>query len=79
MFVFCLLLNIFYCYVVIAFRHFYFNVAPFMAAEKIPFTSSQTQSGNLGCVASHHLCARPVPLQLFDSFMVLIYSQAVAI
>lgn len=50
-----------------------------MGSEKIPFTSSQEQSGNLGCDASHHLYTRSVSFLLLDSFMGLIHWQTGAI
>lgn len=72
-------LNIFYCSLIIAFQHFYLNAALFMGAENMSFTSSQEQSGNLGCDVSHQVCTLCVSVLLFGCFMGLIYWQAVAI
>lgn len=62
-------LNIFYCSLIIAFQHYYLNAASFMGSAKIPFTSSQEQSGNLECDVSRHPCSCPASLLPFGSFM----------
>lgn len=72
-------LNILYCSLTIAFQHFYLYAAPFMGTGKIPFTSSQEQSGSHGCDVPQHLGPQSVSPRLFGSFMGLIYWQAVAI
>ena len=62
-------LNILYCSLIIAFQHYYLNAASFMGSEKMPFTGSQEQSGNLECDMSHHLCAQSASPLLFGSFI----------
>lgn len=61
--------NIFYCSLIIAFQDCCLNAFSFMGSEKIPFTSSWEQSGNLGCGVSCHLCPCAASLLLFGCFM----------
>lgn len=57
-------LNIF-----LPFQHCYLNAPTFTRSKgKKTFTSSQEQSGNLGCDVSHHLCAWSAFSLLFGSF-----------